>query len=210
MKKLIVLILLIVEFSFVFANGKKFNKASGVLYEFEDGYAVVSNLQNKFGIVNDRFEYSVDPQYESMQNLGEGYFFVCDRDYSKYVIDSFGKRVTDKKIRRAYHCSGGKIPVEGYEDEEAGITRIFDVKKRKFSEILPNLWIYAGFYDGIACFSTKNSENLLKVVLINSDLKTVNNMEFDLFEHRDPVTGNWFMKIGEQEYVYDKSGRLIQ
>lgn len=201
MRKFIVFVVFMISISCCFAND---------IYEFEDGYAAVMDSNNCFGIIDENHKYVVEPQYWTMQNLGEGYFFVCDKSYSKYVIDTSGKRVTNKDISRAYHASGGKIPVEGYENDEAGFTRIFDVKTKKISEILPNLWIYAGFYNGIACFSTKNDRNLLKVVLVNSDLKRVVDMEFDLFEHRDSVTGNWYLKAGNQEYVIDKNGKLIQ
>lgn len=201
MKKIIASVLLIANMVCFYAAGKD--------YDFEDGYAVAEE-SGKYGVVNQDKKYCVEPIYETMQNLGEGYFFVTDKKYDKYIIDSTGKRLFDKRMKRAYHCSNGKIPVEGYDEDGAGDTRIFDVKTNKIGELIPNLWIYAGFFNDIGCFSTKNSQNKLKAVLVDTSLNRVIDMEFDDFEYRDFATGKWYMSLGGKKYVIDADGKLIQ
>lgn len=206
MKKIIVLVSILLNLSCAFGLEKVNPRGN---YDFEDGYAVVV-LNGKCGVINKNLEICVKPTYETASNLGDGFFFVCDSKYSKFIIDAAGNRVNKEDIRRAHHGFDGKIPVEGYHDEEAGDTRIFDAKTGEFSEILPNLWILVGFYNDIACFSTRNVENKLKCVLVNTRLERVVDMEFDYFKQRNSSTGTWIMLENDKEVKIDKNGKLIQ
>ena len=69
-------------------------KAVDTSSEYVDGYIVIKDENDKYGLVNDKGEMAIRPKYTRLVNLGED-FFVAQKDGKMGIINSKDETIVD-------------------------------------------------------------------------------------------------------------------